>query len=36
VQGPDCRLDIDVGDTNTGPVIMGAADRMIAKAKAGD
>jgi N-methylhydantoinase A/oxoprolinase/acetone carboxylase beta subunit len=33
VRGPDCRLGIDVGGTNTDAVVMDAADRVIAKAK---
>ena len=31
---PDCRLGTDAGGTSTGAVIMDAADRVIAKAKA--
>jgi len=33
VPGPDCRLGIDVGGTNTDAVIMDSADRVLAKAK---
>jgi N-methylhydantoinase A/oxoprolinase/acetone carboxylase beta subunit len=33
VRGPDYRLGIDVGGTNTDAVIMDTADRVVAKAK---